>query len=257
MKKRLKKNFIMSFMTLTFMVGFILANGSAIEEVEVIEELEEIEHEEVEVNESAEDEIIAVSNSEDFPFILSNSESLSYLVLVNRYFRLANDFTPNDLSIVNVPSLNGEHLLRIAAARATEELFIEANEAGYILLATSGYRSFATQESIHNHWINVLGLEEARRVSARPGHSEHQLGLALDVSTHTLGGYLSEDFSSTSEGTWVRNNAHRFGFIIRYPQNREADTGITYEPWHIRYVGIEAATEIFNNGMILEEFLED
>lgn len=201
--------------------------------------------------------IATVGLVDDVASILSTDESLSYLVLVNRYFRLANDFEPNDLSIVNVESLNGKHRLRVAAARAAEELFAKASANGHILLATSGYRSFTTQASTHTHWINVLGLEEARRVSAQPGHSEHQLGLALDLSTYSLGGYLSKEFSLTPEGTWVRNNAHRFGFIIRYPQNREADTGFTYEPWHIRYVGVEVATEMFNGGLILEEFLNE
>jgi len=203
------------------------------------------------------DDIAVLASTEDIPLTLSHHESLSYLVLVNRHFRLANDFAPDDLTAVNVSSINGEHLLRSTAAKAAETLFSEAAKEGYMLLATSGYRSFTYQESRHNHWIKVLGLEEARRISARPGHSEHQLGLALDLSTHALGGYLVESFSVTPEGVWVRNNAHRFGFIIRYPQNREADTGFAYEPWHIRYVGVEAATEIFNNGQILEEFLGD
>jgi LAS superfamily LD-carboxypeptidase LdcB len=242
----------------------IYEDDIAVKELEIAEELEErvVEGEAFErvevVREATEDEIIVYSISKDFPVIHSNSESLSYLVLVNRYFRLANDFTPSDLSFVNVQSLNGSHLLRATAARAAEDLFDTAYvEEGHVLLATSGYRSFITQESTHNYWISVLGLEEARRVSARPGHSEHQLGLALDLSTHALGGYLSEGFSSTPEGAWVRNNVHRFGFIVRYPQNREADTGFTYEPWHIRYVGVEVASEIFNSGQILEEFLED
>ena len=259
--KKSKKKFVMAVMVVLFMVtiGFALVNGFEVKEYEE-EVIEDDENDKVEIFEVVEevpdDDVIAVSISEDLPFILSHDESSSYLVLVNRQFRLAHDFTPDDLSIVNVQSLNGEHLLRVAAARAAEELFAEATEAGHILLATSGYRSFTIQASIHTHWINILGIEEARRVSARPGYSEHQLGLALDLSTYELGGYLSEDFSQTPEGEWVRYNAHRFGFIIRYPKNREEDTGFSYEPWHIRYVGVEAATEIFNEGYLLEEFLE-
>ena len=186
---------------------------------------------------------------------LTRAESLSQLALVNRNFRLASNFSPGDLRVVNVRSVNGNHRLRGAAANAAENLFQSASNSGHTLLATSGYRSFATQQATHNHWINVLGPEQARRVSAQPGHSEHQLGLALDVSTLGLGGALSSNFSNTPEGRWLRNNAHRFGFIIRYPQNREADTGYAYEPWHIRFVGVSAATEIFNRGWILEEFL--
>ena len=185
---------------------------------------------------------------------LTTAEALSYLALVNRDFRLSSNFSPNDLRIVNVNSMHGSHRMRGTAARHAEDMFHEAGRAGHTLLAISGYRSYATQTVVHNNAINAMGIEAAMRVSARPGHSEHQLGLALDLSTHGLGGALSPNFSSTPEGRWVRNNAHRFGFIIRYPQNREADTGFVYEPWHIRFVGVDAATQIFNRGMILEEF---
>lgn len=191
----------------------------------------------------------------DDVMILNNAQSLSYLALVNNCYGLSREFIPDDLSVVNVASVGGEHLLRVTAARAAEELFAHANEAGHILLATSGYRSFATQEVTHNYWVNQLGEEQARRVSARPGHSEHQLGLALDVSTPHLGGDLTEDFALTPEGMWVDRNAHLFGFIISYPSGREKDTGFSYEPWHIRYVGVETATEIYNNNLILEEYL--
>lgn len=193
----------------------------------------------------------------DYLVTLSDSQAHSYLALVNRNFKLSSEFSPDDLSVVNVQSVHGQHLMRATAARAAEDLFQAADdEAGHTLIALSGYRSYATQTATHDHWISMLGEEEARRQSARPGHSEHQLGLALDITTHSLGGQLSQQFSSTPEGMWVNHHAHRFGFILRYPQNREADTGFIYEPWHIRYVGIEAATIIYHEGIILEEFLE-
>jgi len=191
---------------------------------------------------------------EDSAVTLSHSEALSYLALVNRHFRLSSNFSPGDLSVVNVQSTHGTHHLRVTAARAAENLFAAAANDGHTLIATSGYRSFATQQATHQHWINERGEAEARRISARPGHSEHQLGLALDITNPTLG-CCSSQFSSTSEGIWVRNNAHRFGFIIRYPAGREADTGFIYEPWHIRYVGVGPATTIHNGNLILEDFL--
>ena len=192
---------------------------------------------------------------EDNSTLISNSDALSYLALVNRNFRLADNFSPGDLRRVNVASINGTHSMRSTAAAAAENLFQAAqDEGGHSLVATSGYRSFWTQQSTHNHWINVLGATEARRVSARPGHSEHQLGLALDITTHALGS-LSQQFSSTPEGIWIRENAHRFGFIIRYPAGREAETGYIYEPWHIRFIGVDAATQMFGSGLILEQFL--
>jgi len=191
---------------------------------------------------------------EDYSTLIDNSHALNYLVLVNRHYRLCQTFSPSDLSIVNVPSINGMHSLRNSAARATEDLFNAATLAGHSLVASSGYRSFWTQYSTHNHWINVHGLERARRASARAGHSEHQLGLAIDVTSVALGS-LSQEFSHTPEGIWIRENAHLFGFIIRYPYGREEETGYMYEPWHLRFIGIESATALFGSGLILEEFL--
>ena len=187
---------------------------------------------------------------------LSQAEALSYLALVNQNIRLSSDFSPNDLTVVNVLG-DSQHLLRVTAAYAIEDLFHAAlEEGGYFLLIVSAYRSYATQVATHDQFIEEWGVVEARRISAQAGHSEHQLGLAVDISTLALGGQLSEAFSDSAEGHWVRENAHRFGFIVRYPQNREADTGFVYEPWHLRYVGVDAATEMFYHGLILEEYLE-
>ena len=194
--------------------------------------------------------------------ILTEEEALSYLALVNRCYRMSSDFSPYDLSVVNVATVNPPfgsdvHHLRESAARATEELFRAAEAENLFLLMSSGYRSYDLQTFFHTNAVATHGLEEGRRISAVPGHSEHQLGLGVDLTTHALEGegWLSQRFSTTPEGVWVRANAHRFGFIISYPQGREADTGFIYEPWHIRFVGVEAATEMFNAGQILEEFL--
>jgi len=193
--------------------------------------------------------------------VLSEEEALSYLALVNRCYRVARDFSPHDLRVVNVPSVNmpaaGVHHLRDTVATALEALFEEAEVSGLNLLMSSGYRSYELQTFFHTNQINARGLEEARRISAIPGHSEHQLGLGVDLTTLELEpqGWLAEAFTTTPEGIWINQNAHRFGFIISYPRGREEETGFIYEPWHIRYVGIEAATEIFNQGLILEEYL--
>ena len=194
----------------------------------------------------------------DDAITLSDEEALSYLALVNRCYRVSSEFEPRDLSVVNVESVNtnwGSHLLRESAARALEEMFQAAAEEGLVLLASNGHRPHERQEMFHNNAIASWGLEEARRVSAVPGHSEHQLGLAMDITAHSIDARLIEAFAEVPEGIWVNQNAHRFGFIISYPYGREEDTGFIYEPWHIRFVGVEAATEMFNTGQILEEFL--
>jgi len=192
---------------------------------------------------------------------ISDEQGLSYLALVNRCYRLSSTFIPEDLTPVNVESrrvLEGtHHLLRESAARGVEDLFAAAAADEIYLVASSGFRSYEWQTFFHTNAINDFGLEEAQRFSAVPGHSEHQLGLALDVSTRELDGGLEQSFSHTPEGQWLNANAHLFGFIISYPYGRETDTGFIYEPWHIRFVGVEAATEIFNNEQILEEFLHN
>lgn len=124
-----------------------------------------------------------------------------------------------------------------------------ARAAGYSAKLVSGYRSYYTQESIYNSYIKRWGQEYTDKVSARPGHSEHQTGLAFDV------GVLSSDYAYTPEGKWVTNNCAKYGFIIRYPKGKESITGYNYEPWHIRYVGVEVATYIMQNNITLEEYL--
>ena len=196
---------------------------------------------------------------ENYATLLTNEQANSYDTLVNRHFKLPEDFSPGDLSVINAINTYGLPnmwiTMRQSAARALEDLLAAAELDGHTIIIISGYRSYQTQAGIHNNAIMSSGEEEARRFSARPGHSEHQLGLAVDLSTFGLGGHLSSTFSSTPEGAWVADNAHNFGFIVRYPQDRESDTGFIYEPWHLRYVGVEIATAMFGSGLVLEEFL--
>ena len=193
----------------------------------------------------------------DYATGISNEEALDYLVLVNRCQRMNSDFEPHDLRSVDVPQINnwsGNHYLRDSAATALEELFVEINAiSGMNLVLSSAYRSYELQTFFHTNAVNNMGRDEARRVSAVPGHSEHQLGLAADVTVPSIG--LTNAFANTAEGVWIRENAHRFGFIVSYPYGRTEDTGFIYEPWHLRFVGIDVATVIFERNLILEEFL--
>ncbi len=129
------------------------------------------------------------------------------------------------------------------------EMVAAAKEAGFELWMSSGYRSYADQEYLYNGYVQRDGQEAADTYSARPGHSEHQTGLAFDLNG------LSWDFGDTPEGIWVAENCHKYGFILRYPKGKEEITGYTYEPWHIRYLGVEKATEVYESGLCLEEFL--
>lgn len=168
-------------------------------------------------------------------------------VCVNRSRYLSMDFEPFDLVVPNVRAVvsSSRVMLRSEAATALEILFNDAEANGLYLYAVSGYRSYNQQASIYNPYSGY---------SAPPGASEHQLGLAMDVNTGYYGTTLTTDFAYTYEGEWLAANAHNYGFIIRYLPGKEYITGYYYEPWHIRYVGVELATELFNSGETLEEY---
>lgn len=135
------------------------------------------------------------------------------------------------------------------ASAALAELQKAANQNGFSLSLISGYRSYSTQDTIYNNYIKRWGQEYTDTVSARPGHSEHQTGLAFDV------GQLSNSFGETKEGIWLKENCYKYGFILRYLKGKENITGYAYEPWHIRYVGVDVATKIMKNNLTLEEYL--
>ena len=192
--------------------------------------------------------------------VITVSNGDSKLVLVNKNYALDSSYAPSDLVLPNVLALGHEQnktiYLREEASQHLEQLFSAAEqEAGLIFLARSGYRSYETQVSLYQRYVDQNGQEAADRFSARAGHSEHQTGLAIDVTADSVNGQLTTEFGKTVEGIWLKDNAHRFGYIIRYLEGRESETGYQYEPWHIRYVGVEAATEIYENNWILEQYL--
>ena len=135
------------------------------------------------------------------------------------------------------------------ASQALLQLQSAAKKEGFSLPLISGYRSYSTQNTIYNNYIKRWGQEYTDTVSARPGHSEHQTGLAFDV------GQLSNSYGETKEGIWLKENCYKYGFILRYLKGKESITGYAYEPWHIRYVGVDVATEIMKNNLTLEEYL--
>lgn len=182
----------------------------------------------------------------------------SYTVLVNKEYSLPEDYVPNDLVVPDIlfymNYYDAKKLMRQDAATALEQLFQAAENAGLSLYAISGYRSYQRQEEIYNNNIETKGLEATNSVSAMPGHSEHQTGLAMDVSTSSIHNQLEEVFAGTPEGKWLVDNAHLYGYILRYPKNKSSITGYAYEPWHIRYVGIPLATYLHDNDLTLEEY---
>lgn len=165
--------------------------------------------------------------------IIEGPTYINGILIVNKKYKLPSNFGGTNETANN----------------ALKELQAGAKAAGFSAKLVSGFRSYQTQERIYNNYIKQWGQEYTDTVSARPGHSEHQTGLAFDV------GELKKSYGETAEGIWLRENCHKYGFIIRYQKGKEDITGYAYEPWHIRYVGVEAATYIMANNLTLEEYL--
>jgi len=137
-----------------------------------------------------------------------------------------------------------------ATAKADlNKMFAAAKKEGLRLTIASGFRSYSTQKSLYNSYVRRDGAAAADRYSARPGHSEHQTGLAFDINK------ANSSFTGSPEAKWLAANCHKYGFIIRYPKGKESITGYIYEPWHVRYLGVETATKVYESGLCLEEYL--
>lgn len=135
------------------------------------------------------------------------------------------------------------------------ELFEAAKSDGINLVFGSGYRSYAKQKQFYDSYVARDGISAADTYSARPGHSEHQSGLSFDATSPSGACHLEICWENTAEGLWMADNAHRYGFILRYPEGKSGITGYQYEPWHFRYVGKETASRIYNSSTTLEEYL--
>lgn len=188
----------------------------------------------------------------------SSAEADLYLDLVNKTHPIPADYVPDDLTEVTAvaPGVTCTQL-RKPVAEAFAQLTNAAAIDGYTLVLRSGYRSYETQQKLFAGYVKRDGQNAAEQYSAPPGCSEHQIGLAVDVTSPSVNYKLDHNFDSTAEGNWLAENAHRFGFIIRYPDGKQDITGYIYEPWHIRYVGNEPAAEIYQQNVTLEEYLEN
>lgn len=174
------------------------------------------------------------------------SDPDNLLVLVNKYHALSNEYEPKDLI-----SVGNNQRMKKEAGEALIKMLADINDSGLYLQAQSGYRSISFQRDLYNGYVDADGVEKTDTYSARPGHSEHHTGLAIDVSRD---GSLSKSFENTKQFKWLSENAHKYGFILRYPKDKIYMTGYDYEPWHYRYVGIEVATLIHTEGITFEEY---
>ena len=171
------------------------------------------------------------------PYVAPVEPEITYIngiLIANKTYALPSTYNPGVDPVANA---------------ALQQMFAAAKADGYDLFVRSGFRSYATQKSLYNSYVNRDGKAAADRYSARPGHSEHQTGLAFDINK------ANSSFAGTPEAKWLAENCHKYGFIIRYPEGKEAITGYIYEPWHVRYLGVDTATAVYNSGLCLEEYL--
>ena len=181
---------------------------------------------------------------------ITNQDDL--LVLVNKYHKLSNNYAPSDLETINSKYqwLGRSNQLRHDAKIAFEEMCEAATKDNIYIYAGSGYRSYATQKSLYNRYVNQDGFAAAETYSARASYSEHQTGLAMDIANKS--GFISK---GDKEYEWLVNNSYKYGFILRYPEGKEKITGYMYEEWHYRYLGKDVAKDVYDSKLTYDEYL--
>lgn len=162
------------------------------------------------------------------------------ILIVNKEIALPKDYAPGEDS---------------EAKSAIDQLMQEGNASGLNFALRSGFRSYETQIGLYNGYVERDGQNKADTYSARPGHSEHQSGLAFDLGNTAATEDFKASFEHTPEGEWLKEHAHEYGFIIRYPKGKTNITGYQYEPWHLRYLGQDNAKKVMASGLTLEEYL--
>jgi D-alanyl-D-alanine carboxypeptidase len=184
-----------------------------------------------------------------WPVVIGYERASSLSVVVNKKHQLPEDYVPSDL--VNIS--NGQQV-RAAIADPFNQMVSDAAAAGLQMIAVSAYRSYQNQSATYYSYVNQYGQAEADTFSARPGFSEHQTGLSIDIGIYGGACNLETCLGESPLGKWIATNAPNYGFIIRYPLGKEAVTGYQYEPWHLRYLGVNTAMAITASGETMDEY---
>lgn len=172
-------------------------------------------------------------------------------ILVNKYNYISSTYIPNNLQMINTKYSNNGMYLTTEAKEAFERLAAAAEKDKYTITVMSAYRTYEYQQSLYNRYLAIDGQELTDTYSARAGHSEHQTGLAIDVYNKSK---PYTEFEKTQEFYWMKENSYKYGYILRYPKDKEFITGYQYEPWHYRYVGVEIATYLYKNNLTYDEY---
>lgn len=191
-------------------------------------------------------------DSEFYTNIKKTDTSKDNLILVNKYNALDKDFKFDDIVEVSIQHCYGTQSIRKEVYDKFKEMFNAAKKEDLTIIINSSYRSYDYQNSLWERYSDTNGEEWADSYAARAGHSEHQTGLAIDVTTY--GVIAQEDFETTDEFKWLKENSYKYGFILRYPKEKENITGYAYESWHYRYVGENIAKEIYEKDITFDEY---
>lgn len=196
--------------------------------------------------------IINVGANEDYYENVKKTDiKKENLMLVNKYHQLDKSYTPKDITDISLKYCYGDNEVSDEVYQKFISMYNAAKKEDLSLIITSAYRDYDFQDQLWNQYAKSQGEEWADSVAARAGHSEHQTGLTLDIVTYKSN---MNDFENTDEFKWLQKNAHKYGFILRYPKGKEDITGYDYEAWHYRYVGVEDATKIHALGITFDEY---
>ena len=202
------------------------------------------------------EEIVKRVNSNlDYKFYENSNKadiSKGMYTLVNKFYYLEKDFVPSNLVSATKEYTTYNAKLNKDAYDNFVNMANDAKLENLTLKITTGYRDYNFQSILYNNYVKLDGVKNADTYSARPGYSEHQLGYSADLTNANNVSF--DEFENTKEYTWLQKNAHKYGFIERYPKNKEYITGYIYEAWHYRYVGTEIATYIYENDLTYEEY---
>lgn len=191
------------------------------------------------------------ANKDHYTDVKKTDTSKDELILVNKYNQLPKDYAPEDLTDISVQYCYGDNEVSNEVYQKYISMYNAAKEEDLYLIITSAFRDYEFQDQLWNQYAKSQGEEWADSVAARAGHSEHQTGLTLDIVTYNSN---MNDFENTDEFKWLQQHAHEYGFIMRYPKDKEDITGYDYESWHYRYVGVETATKIHELGITYDEY---
>ena len=198
--------------------------------------------------------VLNVNMNLDYEFYTHDIEidTIDNLVIVNKYYKLNKDYVPETYKLSSKYAINERQFLTKEAKEAFEKMCDAAREEKINLYSGSGYRSYSYQNTLYNNRVKSDGLEYANQTAAKAGYSEHQTGLAIDITKNKRPDYLD---SNDIEFKWLMENAHKYGFILRYPEGKEHITGYSYEPWHFRYITVEIASILKEKNITYEEYV--